>query len=58
VRVTRGDGCTYDGKTFTTLANKDGKTFYDVWSIIEDKKDNILFGDRDGLWRYDDSTFY
>ena len=47
----------YDGKTFTVLKNKDGKAFNNVWSIIEDKKGNIWFGDVDGLWRYDGSTF-
>ena len=35
----------YDGKTFTVLKNKDGKAFKNVWSIIEDKKGNIWFGD-------------
>jgi len=45
------------GKTFTILKNKDGKAFNNVWSIIEDKKGNIWFGDVDGLWRYDGSTF-
>jgi len=44
------------GKTFTVLKNKDGKTFNSVWSIIEDKKGNIWFGE-DGLWRYDGRTF-
>jgi len=43
------------GKTFTVLKNKDGKTFNSVWSIIEDKKGNIWFGE-DGLWRYDGRT--
>ncbi len=47
----------YDGKTFTVLKNKDGKAFNNVWSIIEDKKGNIWFGDNDGLWRYDGRTF-
>jgi ligand-binding sensor domain-containing protein len=47
----------FDGKTFTTITNKNGKAFTGVWSIIEDKKGNILFGDNDGLWRYDGSTF-
>jgi ligand-binding sensor domain-containing protein len=45
------------GKTFTVLKNKDGKAFNNVWSVIEDKKGNIWFGDHDGLWRYDGSTF-
>jgi len=47
----------FDGRTFTTLTDKDGKAFKSVWSIIEDKKGNILFGDDDGLWRYDGSSF-
>jgi ligand-binding sensor domain-containing protein len=45
------------GKTFTVLKNKDGKAFNNVWSIIEDKKGSIWFGDVDGLWRYDGSTY-
>jgi len=45
------------GKTFTVLKNKDGKAFKNVWSIIEDKKGNIWFGDNDGFWRYDGRTF-
>ncbi|WP_460962445.1 two-component regulator propeller domain-containing protein, partial [Spirosoma litoris] len=44
------------GKTVTTLTDKDGKTFRNVWSIIKDKKGNIWFG-ADGLWRYDGSAF-
>jgi ligand-binding sensor domain-containing protein len=44
------------GKTFTVLKDKDGKTFKNVWSIIEDKKGNIWFGDNNGLWRYDPSA--
>jgi ligand-binding sensor domain-containing protein len=44
------------GKAFTVLKNNDGKAFNNVWSIIEDKKGNIWFGE-DGLWRYDGRTF-
>ena len=44
------------GKTFTVLKNEDGKAFNGPWSIIEDKKGNIWFGE-DGLWRYDGRTF-
>jgi ligand-binding sensor domain-containing protein len=47
----------YDGKTFTTLTNKDGKAFKNVWGITKDRKGNIWFGANDGLWRYDGSTF-
>ncbi len=43
------------GKPFTILKNNDGKVFNNVWSIIEDKKGNIWFGE-DGLWRYDGKT--
>jgi ligand-binding sensor domain-containing protein len=41
---TRGDACFYDGKTFTVFKNKDGKPFYNVWAIIEDKKGSVWFG--------------
>jgi ligand-binding sensor domain-containing protein len=54
---TRGYACVYDGKTFTTITNKDGKPFANVRSITEDKKGNIWLGGNDGLWRYDGSTF-
>lgn len=53
---TRGYLSIYNGKSFTTITNKDGKAFRNVWSIIEDRKGNIWFGE-DGLWRYDGSTF-
>ena len=54
---TIGYASVYDGKTFTTITNKDGKSFANVRSIIKDKKDNIWLGGHDGLWRYDGSTF-
>jgi len=54
---TRGYACVYDGKTFTTITNKDGKAFANVRSIIKDKKGNIWLGGKDGLWRYDGNTF-
>lgn len=54
---TRGYASVYDGKTFTTITNKDGKSFANVRSIIKDKKGNIWLGAFDGLWRYDGSTF-
>ncbi|MGV8878256.1 MAG: ligand-binding sensor domain-containing protein [Sphingobacteriaceae bacterium] len=53
---TRGNTFIYDGKTFTTLINKDGKAFNNVFRIIEDRKGNIWFG-ANGLWRYNGSTF-
>ncbi len=53
---TRGHTFIYDGKTFTTVTNTDGKAFKNVFRIIEDRKGNIWFG-ADGLWRYNGSTF-
>ena len=55
--ATRGYTCVYDGKTFTTVTNKDGKPFANVRTLIEDKKGNIWLGGNDGLWRYDGSIF-
>lgn len=52
---TRGNTFIYDGKTFTTVNNKDGKAFTNVWCIIKDTKGNIWFG-ADGLWRYNGSS--
>lgn len=54
---TRGYARVYDGKTFTTITNNDGKPFANVRSIIKDKKGNIWLGGNDGLWRYDGHTF-
>jgi ligand-binding sensor domain-containing protein len=67
---TRGNLSVYDGKTFTVLKNKEGKSFTNVWGIAEDKKGNIWFGatikeDKrgntlyvsQGLWRYNGNAF-
>ena len=54
---TRGNAFIYDGKTFTTLTNNDGKAFTNVRSIIEDKRGNIWLGGNDGLWRFDGISF-
>jgi len=55
--ATRGNTFTYDGKTFTTVTNKDGKPFTNVRCIIKDKKGNLWLGGADGLWFYDFKTF-
>lgn len=55
--ATSGNTFVYDGKTFTSITNKDGNPFKNVRSIIEDKKGDIWLGGNDGLWRYDGSTF-
>jgi ligand-binding sensor domain-containing protein len=54
---TRGYATVYDGKTFTTISNNDGKPFTNVRCIIKDKKGSIWLGGADGLWRYDGKTF-
>ncbi|WP_029284582.1 two-component regulator propeller domain-containing protein [Pedobacter sp. R20-19] len=54
---TRGYATVYDGKTFTTIINNNGKPFTNVRSIIKDKKGNIWLGGADGLWRYNGKTF-
>ena len=46
-----------EGKSFTTLTDKNGKPFRNVRSIIEDKKGNIWLAGQDGLWRYNGHTF-
>ena len=43
--------------TFTEIINEEGKTFENVWSILEDKKGNIWLGGQNGLWRYDGNSF-
>lgn len=42
-----------DGKFFTPFTNKEGLTFSNVRSILEDKNGNIWIGGQDGLFRYD-----
>jgi ligand-binding sensor domain-containing protein len=54
---TRGYVTVYDGMTFTTVTNNDGKPFKNVRSIIKDKKGNLWLGGYDGLWHYDGKTF-
>ena len=54
---TWGYASVYNGKTFTTITDKDGKPFTKVRSIIEDKKGNIWLGGGGGLWRYNGTTF-
>lgn len=55
--ATRGYTFVYDGKTFTTITNNEGKPFANVRSVIKDKKGNIWLGGYDGLWRFDGNTF-
>ncbi|WP_184548582.1 ligand-binding sensor domain-containing protein [Mucilaginibacter sp. FT3.2] len=54
---TWGDVCIYDGKTYTSLTNKYGRTFKNVRSMVKDRKGNIWLGGGGGLWRYDGTAF-
>ncbi|MEZ4986809.1 MAG: two-component regulator propeller domain-containing protein [Saprospiraceae bacterium] len=53
---TRNKTFTYDGKSFTAVA-QNGKPFTNVRWIIEDKKENIWLGGNEGLWRYNGTNF-
>jgi ligand-binding sensor domain-containing protein len=55
--ATRGFTFIYDGKTFTSVNNNEGRPFQNVRSIIKDQKGNIWLGGNDGLWSYDGHTF-
>jgi len=54
---TWGDVGIYDGKTYTSLTAKYGKTFTKVRNIITDKKGNIWLNGGSGLLRYDGKNF-
>jgi len=60
----RGAACFYsnffpneDVKAFVKIAHSGSLNFYNVRSIIKDKKGNMWFGGNDGVWRYDGSSF-
>jgi ligand-binding sensor domain-containing protein len=51
---TAGEGVyKYDGKLFTQYTTKDGLNSNRVWSILQDKDDEIWFGTTDGICRFD-----
>jgi ligand-binding sensor domain-containing protein len=54
-----GDGVNrYDGKSFTHFTTKDGLPNLGIWSILEDKNENVWVGTREtGLYLYDGKTF-
>jgi ligand-binding sensor domain-containing protein len=54
---TRGHTTVYDGKTFTTITDNDGKPFTNVRSMLKDRNGNIWLGGAVGLYRYDGKTF-
>ena len=63
--ASRGELCTYDGTSFTAFTkssarlfpdfeDKGAERFFNVRTIIEDKKGNIWLAGQNGLWRYGD----
>jgi ligand-binding sensor domain-containing protein len=54
-----GDGVNrFDGKSFTRFTTKDGLPNLGIWSILEDKNENVWVGTREtGLYLYDGKTF-
>jgi ligand-binding sensor domain-containing protein/serine phosphatase RsbU (regulator of sigma subunit) len=47
----------YDGKLFTTYANKEGLVNNNVTCILEDKKGNLWIGTSEGVSKYDGKFF-
>ncbi|NCQ53823.1 MAG: hypothetical protein GW803_07210, partial [Caldiserica bacterium] len=47
----------FDGKTFTSYTKKDGRNSNQVFSIIEDNKNNLWFGTQNGLVKYNGKQF-
>lgn len=50
-----GNLCLFDGQKFTEF-NDNGQTFSDVLFIFGDLADNIWFGGKNGIWKYDGQT--
>lgn len=54
---TWGDIGIYDGKTYTSITAKYGKSFTNVRNMVRDKKGDIWLNGDSGLLRYDGKTF-
>ena len=50
-----GNLCIFDGQMFSEF-NYNGQTFSDVLFIFGDLEDNIWFGGKNGIWKYDGQT--
>ena len=50
-----GNLCVFDGQKFSEF-NYNGQTFSDVLFIFDDLEDNIWFGGKNGVWKYDGHT--
>ena len=47
-----GNLCIFDGQNFSEF-NYNGQSFPSVYFILKDLEDNIWFGGRNGIWKYD-----
>ncbi len=47
----------FDGKSFVNYTNEDGLNSNSIWSMIEDKNGNILFGTGKGICLFDGKSF-
>ena len=47
----------FEGKTFTNYTKKDGLNSNQVFSIIEDNKNNLWYGTQNGLTKYNGKRF-
>ncbi len=50
-----GNLCIFDGQEFSTF-NYGGQTISNVLFILNDLEDNIWFGGKDGIWKFDGQT--
>lgn len=50
-----GNLCIFDGQKFSEFSYN-GQTFSNVYFIFNDLEDNIWFGGRNGIWKYDGQT--
>ena len=54
----RGNLCVYDGKYFKEFTNKQGDKFPHIECILGDSDNNICFGGRNGLWKFDGESVF
>ena len=50
-----GNLCVFDGQKFSDFEYR-GKTFSDILFILNDLEDNIWFGGKNGIWKFDGQT--
>jgi ligand-binding sensor domain-containing protein len=50
-----GNLCIFDGQQFSEF-NHNGQTFSDILFIFGDSEENIWFGGKNGIWKFDGKT--